>query len=590
MSDHYTELTTHLPSHNIYGLPSFELSSLRSNFIYEKQVSYTRNKVNIGSALDGNLYYMCMEDTGIAHGVVMETPYPAQVTLQPGPSLTFKTVGGNLVFYIFPGPEPYSVIDQLTTHYGKPPMPPYWSMGVHLCREGVDYESVRRTFRDMELTGLPYESDCIDSNISSSVAFTVDQTKYPKPMLNFLLMDFVKAGKKLTLAQFPQIATLNESNYHPYDEKEDSEFIQYNDSLYRGIYNWRDVIYPDYTNPKLFKWLKDQYTYLVEDEWGLNEHQKEFFDGVFLLDNTPLNHDTEMEGLNTTIEFPEDFGEEPLSFSTNTVFQEAEMMDGIKHYENHNIYGHSQLKMTNEIFTEFIPKKKRFLLTSESTAVGSSQYGGFFGGNFSADYSSMRMALFDTLRRGVAGSPFVGYPICGNSDAKYFETDPTFVEFEDLCIKWLQVAAYSPWVFSHYLSNNRPRNPSDLSKTFRNAASVYLGQRMRLLPYLYNLNLEAHLHGKPITRAMFLEFPEEELTYDLDHQFMLGPALMIAPVLYKTLLNMKTYFPAGCWYEYYSGKFTHYRFQWFHNLFYNVTRLVLDEVAVKDGNGQHYIV
>lgn len=65
------------------------------------------------------------------------------ILLQPTPAVTFRTVGGVLDFYFFLGPTPADVIDQYTDLVGRPYMPPYWSLGFHLCRFG--YKSLNNT-------------------------------------------------------------------------------------------------------------------------------------------------------------------------------------------------------------------------------------------------------------------------------------------------------------------------------------------------------------------------------------------------------------------------------------------------------------
>src|SRR5689334_19999656 len=55
--------------------------------------------------------------------------------------------------------------------------------------------------------------------------------------------------------------------------------------------------------------------------------------------------------------------------------------------------------------------------------------------------------------------------------------------------------------------------------------------RYELLPYIYNVMRGASVTGLPALRPMFLEFPEDPLTYDLGAQFMFGDALLVAPVI-----------------------------------------------------------
>lgn len=54
----------------------------------------------------------------------------------PSPGITFRTIGGNLEFFVFLGPEPESVVKQYSQIIGTTFMPPYFSLGFQLSRWG----------------------------------------------------------------------------------------------------------------------------------------------------------------------------------------------------------------------------------------------------------------------------------------------------------------------------------------------------------------------------------------------------------------------------------------------------------------------
>ena len=81
------------------------------------------------------------------------------VDLQPNSAVTFRTTGGILDFYVFTGPTPDLVVQQYTDVIGKPYLPPYWSLGFHLCRWGYNstpqLQAVIKRMRDAQ---FPYVS------------------------------------------------------------------------------------------------------------------------------------------------------------------------------------------------------------------------------------------------------------------------------------------------------------------------------------------------------------------------------------------------------------------------------------------------
>lgn len=79
-------------------------------------------------------FYISMEDDGNSNGVFLFNSNAMDVILQPAPAITYRTIGGLLDFYVFLGPSPADVSAQYVSLIGKPVLPPYWSLGYHLCR------------------------------------------------------------------------------------------------------------------------------------------------------------------------------------------------------------------------------------------------------------------------------------------------------------------------------------------------------------------------------------------------------------------------------------------------------------------------
>jgi hypothetical protein len=50
-----------------------------------------------------------------------------------------------------------------------------------------------------------------------------------------------------------------------------------------------------------------------------------------------------------------------------------------------------------------------------------------------------------------------------------------------------------------------------------------------------------------MTRPLFLEFPDDPKAAEQDQQFMLGPDVLVAPVVEQGAVKRDVYFPKGCW-------------------------------------------
>lgn len=79
------------------------------------------------------------------------------------------------------------------------------------------------------------------------------------------------------------------------------------------------------------------------------------------------------------------------------------------------------------------------------------------------------------------------------------------------------------------------------------------GLKKQLMPYLLDVAEEAHTHGLPMMRAMVLEFPDDTTCHSLDAQYMLGSALLVAPI-FDASGEVTYYLPAGEWQHLISGK------------------------------------
>jgi len=77
--------------------------------------------------------------------------------------------------------------------------------------------------------------------------------------------------------------------------------------------------------------------------------------------------------------------------------------------------------------------------------------------------------------------------------------------------------------------------------------------KCRLMPYLFQEACEAHTQGIPMMRAMFVEFPNDPGCDTLDRQYMLGEALLVAPVFSPDGV-VDYYLPAGRWTNLLSGQ------------------------------------
>jgi len=108
------------------------------------------------------------------------------------------------------------------------------------------------------------------------------------------------------------------------------------------------------------------------------------------------------------------------------------------------------------------------------------------------------------------------------------------------------------------------REPWLQSPRVKNIILEAIRYRYSMIHYLYTLFFEAHTNGLPIMRPMWMEFPQNEMTFELNRQFMFGSQVLVSPKmgdqhpsmnLFGGVTKVEVYLPpTDEWYELYSKK------------------------------------
>ena len=64
------------------------------------------------------------------------------VTLSPDGAMTWRFGGGIVDFILFGEEDIGRTVESIYETVGQPVLPPYWSLGYHLCRWGYRYELI----------------------------------------------------------------------------------------------------------------------------------------------------------------------------------------------------------------------------------------------------------------------------------------------------------------------------------------------------------------------------------------------------------------------------------------------------------------
>lgn len=207
--------------------------------------------------------------------------------------------------------------------------------------------------------------------------------------------------------------------------------------------------------------------------------------------------------------FKTDFGER---IPTDVVYA-----DGSDAKRMHNYYTH----LYNKTVFELLIKEKgknEVVLFARSATVGGQQFPIHWGGDCVSEYSSMAESLRGRLSFTLSGFGYWSHDIGGFEDG----CSP------DLYKRWTQFGLLS--THSRYHGSGEYKVPWNYDEEAVAVTRKFTKLKCALMPYLYSEANFTSKTGIPIMRAMVLEFSKDYNTHTLDHQYMLGKNLLVAPI------------------------------------------------------------
>ncbi|XP_064234957.1 sucrase-isomaltase, intestinal isoform X2 [Aotus nancymaae] len=568
-NDQFIQISTRLPSEYIYGFGEVEHTAFKRDLNWHTWGMFTRDQPP-GYKLNSygfHPYYMALEEEGNAHGVLLLNSNAMDVTFQPTPALTYRTVGGILDFYMFLGPTPEVATKQYHEVIGHPVMPAYWALGFQLCRYGyANTSEVKEVYEDMVNARIPYDVQYTDIDyMERQLDFTIGEAFQDLPQF----VDKIRGeGMRYIIILDPAISG-NETKPYPAFERGQQEdvFVKWpntNDICWAKV--WPDlpnitidktltedeavnasrahVAFPDFLRTSTAGWWARE----IQDFY--NNQMK--FDGLWIDMNEPssfVNGTTSNQCRNDKLNYPPYFPEltkrtDGLHFRTICMEAEQILSDGssVLHYDVHNLYGWSQMKPTYDALLK--TTGKRGIVISRSTFPTGGRWGGHWLGDNYARWDNLDKSIIGMMEFSLFGISYSGADICG-----FFNNS----EYH-LCTRWMQVGAFYPYSRNHNIANTRRQDPASWNETFAEMSRNVLNIRYTLLPFFYTQLHEIHVHGGTVIRPLLHEFFNEKPTWDIFKQFLWGPAFMVTPVLEPYVQSVNAYVPNARWFDYHTGE------------------------------------
>jgi alpha-glucosidase len=467
-------------------------------------------------------FYLGWED-GRAYGLFYDNPH--RTTFDLGYSgqeaAAYEAAGGVLDYYFFAGPALKKIIGRYTELTGRMPLPPLWSLGHQQSRYSyypdTMVEQVAATYRAHR---LPLDVIHLDIHYMDAYrVFTWHKDRFPDPAglaarlgrQGVRLITIVDPGVKYQ----PADPAAPGANYSVYDEGLAGDYFlrRQDGSLYIGEVWPGKSVFVDYTKEDARRW------------WG-DRHRAYTDHGI--------------AGIWTDMNEPSDFVDKSGETQKDVVFDDL----GAKslYAQNRNTFALNMARATHEGLQRLQPDRRPFVITRAGYA-GIQRYAITWIGDSHATFDQLALSIPMFANMGLSGQPFVG------------ADTPGFIGRGDgeLLVRAYQVAAFTPFCRNHTAVDVYDHEPWRFGVPYENMVRAALELRYRLLPFLYTTIEEAHRTGVPLFRPLLLEFQDDPTALNLDDQFMVGSALLAAPVVRAGERARDVYLPAGRWYDFWTG-------------------------------------
>ncbi|XP_072023564.1 neutral alpha-glucosidase AB-like isoform X2 [Amphiura filiformis] len=414
------------------------------------------------------------------------------------------------VFFLL-GPSSDEVFSQYASLTGNPSLPPLFGIAYHQCRWNYnDEQDVKNVDMNFDEHDIPYDVIWLDIEHTDGKRYmTWDKNKFPN---SIEMLDHIAAkGRKMVTIVDPH--TKRDSGYKLYQQGKDNDyFVKNKDSNEYEGWCWPgSSSYLDFTRSEVREW------------WG------------------NMLSPSEYEG--TTMDlFTWNDMNEPSVFNGPevTMHKDAIHGGGWEHRDVHNIFGLYVHKATADGQIKRSDGKERPFVLSRAFFAGSQRYGAIWTGDNMAEWSHLKASIPMLLSISLAGIPFIGADVGG------FFRNPD----SELLTRWYQAGAYQPFFRAHAHLDSKRREPWLLPANNMAAIRKVIRERYALLPYWYTLFYRAHKTGIPVMRPMWVEFPSDEKTFDMEDQYMIGDALLVKPVTTAGTTHQTTYLPGeDVWYD-----------------------------------------
>ena len=204
----------------------------------------------------------------------------------------------------------------------------------------------------------------------------------------------------------------------------------------------------------------------------------------------------------------------------------------------------------SKVMTYYGNNARPFIISVDGWA-GTQRYAGIWTGDQSGgEWEYIRFHIPTYIGSGLSGQPNICSDVDGIFGGKNMPVNVRDFQWKTFTTMQLNMDGWG----------SNPKYPHIMGEPAASINRWYLKLKSELMPYTYSIAKEA-IDGKPIDRAMFLDYPNDyTMGTATRYQFLYGPSLLVAPVYQNTAadddgndVRNGIYLPEGKWVDYFTG-------------------------------------
>ena len=450
-------------------------------------------------------------DTGLAFGLFYDTlsdgvfDFGCERSNYHGPYRYFAADHGDLDLYFIAGPGVPEVVRRFTWLTGRPAATPDWALGYSgstmAYTDAPDAQAQMAGFLDdLKTHDMPCGSFHLSSGYTSigdkRYVFHWNRGKFPDP--KGFIETFEAAGVRLIANIKP--ALLQD---HPLFQQAADQGLLLADAQGAPVLEqfWdRPGAYLDFTNPTTALWWKAQVKTQLLDL------------GVA----ATWNDNNEYEVRNPSA----------LAHGFGAPFPAQEMKP---------LQTLLMLRASRDAQREHAPDRPAFLVTRAGGA-GMQRYAQTWSGDNRTSWETLQWNIPMGLGLALCGVSNIGHDVGGFAGPA---PDP------ELFVRWVGFGVFMPRFSIHSWNDDGSVNAPWMHPEVTSDVRALMALRTRLTPYLSSLLTRYRSQYEPVIRPLFYDFPGDPQAWDEEECFMLGDAMLVAPVLVSGAATRTLRLPTG---------------------------------------------